>query len=98
MRIGLHTGECELLENDIGGIAVHFADRVAATAQSAEVLVSSTVKDLVVGSGIRGSLIVARMTSKGSPAGGNSTSFSKLRARATSALFDFVACGREAFA
>jgi len=53
VRIGLHTGECELLENDIGGIAVHIADRVAATAQSAEVLVSSTVKDLVVGSGIQ---------------------------------------------
>jgi class 3 adenylate cyclase len=53
VRIGLHTGECELLDNDIGGIAVHIADRVAATAQSAEVLVSSTVKDLVVGSGIQ---------------------------------------------
>jgi hypothetical protein len=49
----LHTGECELLENDIGGIRYTFADRVAATAQSAELLVSSTVKDLVVGSGIR---------------------------------------------
>jgi class 3 adenylate cyclase len=52
IRAGLHTGECEFVENDVGGIAVHIGARVAAKAQSEEVLVSSTVKDLVVGSGI----------------------------------------------
>jgi class 3 adenylate cyclase len=50
MRAGLHTGECELLDGDVGGIAVHIAARVAALAGPAEILVSSTVKDLVVGS------------------------------------------------
>jgi class 3 adenylate cyclase len=50
MRAGLHTGECELLDGDVGGIAVHIAARVAALAGAAEILVSSTVKDLVVGS------------------------------------------------
>jgi class 3 adenylate cyclase len=53
VRTGLHTGECELIENDIGGIAVHIAARVAALAESDEVLVSSTVKDLVAGSGLQ---------------------------------------------
>jgi len=52
IRAGLHTGECEFVENDVGGIAVHIGARVAAKAQPNEVLVSSTVKDLVVGSGI----------------------------------------------
>ncbi len=52
IRAGLHTGECEFVENDVGGIAVHIGARVAATARPEEVLVSSTVKDLVVGSGI----------------------------------------------
>src|SRR2546423_14083267 len=50
---GLHTGECELMGDNIGGIAVHTAARIAALAQPAEVLVSHTVKDLVAGSGIR---------------------------------------------
>jgi class 3 adenylate cyclase len=53
VRAGLHTGECELLAQDIGGIAVHVAARVAAKAGPGEVLVSRTVKDLVAGSGIR---------------------------------------------
>jgi len=53
VRAGLHTGECELLADDIGGIAVHVAARVAAKAGPGEVLVSRTVKDLVAGSGIR---------------------------------------------
>ncbi len=53
VRTGLHTGECELIGDDIGGIAVHIAARVAATAEPDEVLVSSTVKDLVAGSGLR---------------------------------------------
>jgi class 3 adenylate cyclase len=50
VRCGLHTGECEILEADIGGIAVHIGARVAALADGGEVLVSGTVKDLVVGS------------------------------------------------
>jgi class 3 adenylate cyclase/pimeloyl-ACP methyl ester carboxylesterase len=52
IRAGLHTGECELMEGDVGGIAVHIGARVAALAEPGEVLVSSTVKDLVAGSGI----------------------------------------------
>ena len=50
VRTGLHTGECELIDDGIGGIAVHIAARVSAKAESGEVLVSSTVKDLVAGS------------------------------------------------
>jgi class 3 adenylate cyclase/pimeloyl-ACP methyl ester carboxylesterase len=53
IRAGLHTGECEMMEEDVGGIAVHIGARVAAEAAAGEVLVSSTVKDLVAGSGIR---------------------------------------------
>ena len=52
VRAGLHTGECELMGADIGGIAVVIAARVASLAGADEVLVSSTVKDLVAGSGI----------------------------------------------
>jgi pimeloyl-ACP methyl ester carboxylesterase len=52
IRAGLHTGECELMESDIGGIAVHIGARVMAKARPNEVLVSSTVKDLVAGSGL----------------------------------------------
>jgi class 3 adenylate cyclase len=52
VRAGLHTGECEVLADDIGGIAVHIGARVGALAQGGEVLVSSTVRDLVVGSGL----------------------------------------------
>jgi pimeloyl-ACP methyl ester carboxylesterase len=52
IRAGLHSGECEMLNGDIGGIAVHTGARVSAKAASGEVLVSSTVKDLVAGSGI----------------------------------------------
>jgi class 3 adenylate cyclase len=51
-RAGLHTGECEAIGDDLGGLAVHIGARVAARAQPGEVLVSSTVKDLVVGSGL----------------------------------------------
>jgi class 3 adenylate cyclase len=53
VRAGLHTGECEIIGDDVGGIAVHIGARVAAIAGTGEVLVSSTVKDLVVGSGLR---------------------------------------------
>lgn len=53
VRTGLHTGECELIGDDVGGIAVHIAARVAAKAEPDEVLVSSTVRDIVAGSGLR---------------------------------------------
>ena len=53
VRAGLHTGECELVEDKVRGIAVHVGARVAALAEPGEVLVSSTVKDLVAGSGLR---------------------------------------------
>ena len=53
VRTGLHTGECELIGDDIGGIAVHIAARVSSKAEPDEVLVSSTVRDLVAGSGLR---------------------------------------------
>ncbi len=53
VRIGLHCGEVELMGEDVGGIAVHIAARVGALAAGGEVLVSSTVKDLVAGSGIQ---------------------------------------------
>jgi class 3 adenylate cyclase len=52
VRAGCHTGEIELLGNDVGGIAVHIGARVAALAGPSEVLVSSTVKDLVAGAGL----------------------------------------------
>jgi class 3 adenylate cyclase/alpha-beta hydrolase superfamily lysophospholipase len=51
-RIGLHTGEVEILDGDLAGLAVHIGARVATSAVPGEVLVSSTVKDLVVGSGL----------------------------------------------
>jgi pimeloyl-ACP methyl ester carboxylesterase len=53
VRAGLHTGECEVMDSKVGGIAVHIGARVASEAQPGEVLVSSTVKDLVAGSGLR---------------------------------------------
>jgi class 3 adenylate cyclase len=52
VRAGLHTGECEVIGEDLGGMAVHIAARVMASAEPGEVLVSSTVRDLVVGSGL----------------------------------------------
>jgi pimeloyl-ACP methyl ester carboxylesterase len=51
IRVGIHTGECELLDADIGGIAVHIAARILGRAGAGEILVSRTVRDLVVGSG-----------------------------------------------
>jgi class 3 adenylate cyclase len=53
VRAGLHSGECEVMDDKIGGIAVHIGARVAASAAASEVLVSSTVKDLVIGSTFR---------------------------------------------
>ena len=52
VRAGLHTGECEVRGDDIGGIAVHIGARVSALAGANDVLVSSTLRDLVIGSGI----------------------------------------------
>jgi class 3 adenylate cyclase len=52
VRAGLHTGECELVDGKVAGIAVHTGARVASQARAGEVLVSSTVRDLVAGSGI----------------------------------------------
>lgn len=53
VRAGLHTGECEMMGEDVGGIAVHIGARIASLAGASEVLVSGTVKDLVAGSGLR---------------------------------------------
>jgi len=52
IRAGLHTGECEVRGDDVGGIAVHIGARVSALAGGGEVLVSGTLRDLVVGSGL----------------------------------------------
>lgn len=52
VRAGLHTGECERMNDDLAGIAVHVGARIAATAGAGEVVVSSTVRDLVAGSGL----------------------------------------------
>jgi class 3 adenylate cyclase len=52
-RVGVHTGECEVIGPKLGGIAVHIGARIAASANAGEVLVSHTVKDLVAGSGLR---------------------------------------------
>jgi class 3 adenylate cyclase/pimeloyl-ACP methyl ester carboxylesterase len=52
VRAGLHTGECEQVDDDVAGMAVHIAARVSARAAAGEVLVSRTVRDLVTGSGI----------------------------------------------
>ena len=52
LRVGLHTGECELIDGKLGGLTVHLAARIAAVASSGELIVSSTVKDLMAGSGV----------------------------------------------
>lgn len=52
VRAGLHTGECEVIEDDVAGLAVHIAARVSGKAGAGEVLVSRTVRDLIAGSGI----------------------------------------------
>jgi class 3 adenylate cyclase len=53
IRAGVHTGECERLDGKLGGIAVPTGARIASLAEPGEVLVSSTVRDLVAGSGIQ---------------------------------------------
>jgi pimeloyl-ACP methyl ester carboxylesterase len=72
IRAGLHTGECEKIGDDIGGIAVHIGARVAAMAGPSQILVSSTVKDLVAGSGLDLSIAVSTR-SKAFPANGESS-------------------------
>lgn len=52
VRAGVHTGECEMIGDDVGGMAVHIGARVVDEAEPGEVLVSSAVRDLVVGSGL----------------------------------------------
>jgi class 3 adenylate cyclase len=52
VRVGVHTGECEVMGHKLGGISVHIGARIAALANPGEVLVSGTVKDLVAGSGL----------------------------------------------
>ena len=52
LRLGMHTGECEVRGDDLGGLAVHIAARVRTLAVAGEILVSGMVRDLVVGSGI----------------------------------------------
>jgi class 3 adenylate cyclase len=53
LRAGLHTGECEIVGDKLAGVAVNIGARIAATAEAGEILVSSTVRDLVAGSGLR---------------------------------------------
>jgi class 3 adenylate cyclase len=52
VRAGLHTGECERVGDELAGIAVHLGARIAAMASPGEIVVSSTVRDLVAGSGL----------------------------------------------
>ena len=72
VRAGLHTGECEVRGDDIGGIAVHIGARVSALAGPNDVLVSSTLRDLVIGSGLS-SRSAARTNSRACPANGTSS-------------------------
>jgi class 3 adenylate cyclase len=53
VRAGVHAGECEVRGNDLAGLSVHIGARVCALAQAGEVLATSTVRDLVAGSGIQ---------------------------------------------
>jgi class 3 adenylate cyclase len=66
VRIGLHTGEVELRGSDVGGMAVNIGSRVAERGSSGDVVVSSTVRDLVAGSGI-GFIDRGEQTLKGVP-------------------------------
>jgi class 3 adenylate cyclase len=53
MRAGLHTGECEVRGDDVAGLAVHIGARVSSLADAGDILVSGTLRDLVVGSGLQ---------------------------------------------
>jgi class 3 adenylate cyclase len=66
----LHTGECEVRGDDIGGIAVRIGARVSALAGPSDVLVSSTLRDLVIGSGLE---FEALINSRACPANGTSS-------------------------
>ena len=68
LRAGVHTGECELIGDDLGGIAVHIGARVAEMAGAGEILVSSTVRELVAGSGVRFDRPLAPVSSRASRA------------------------------
>jgi class 3 adenylate cyclase len=72
VRAGLHTGECEVRGDDIGGIGVHIGARVTALAGPNDVLVSSTLRDLVIGSGL-GSRSAVLTRSRACPANGASS-------------------------
>ena len=74
--MGLHTGEVELLGDDVGGIAVHIAARALAQAGAGEILCSRTVKDLVAGPGSP-SPTAAPAASRASPTPGSSTPWSR---------------------
>jgi class 3 adenylate cyclase len=52
LRAGIHTGEVDIVADDINGISVHIADRITSLAQPGQILTSRTVKDLLTGSGI----------------------------------------------
>ena len=52
VRIGIHAGECEVMDSDVGGLAVHLASRIEAAAAPREILVSSTVQAMLAGSGV----------------------------------------------
>jgi class 3 adenylate cyclase len=72
VRAGLHTGECEVRGDGIGGIAVHIGARVSAQAGANEVLVSSTLRDLVTGSELK-SKTAAHTNSRACPENGISS-------------------------
>ncbi len=95
IRTGLHTGECERMGDDVGGIAVHIGARVAAQAAPDEVLVSSTVKDLVAGSGLR-FVDRARITCTECPGNGASSPPRESPARVGHSRADLRRVGRSA--
>ncbi len=76
VRAGLHTGECEIRGDDIGGIAVHIGARVSALAGPNDVLVSSTLRDLVIGSGLEFDGPRRSRSSRACPASGISSPLS----------------------
>ena len=79
VRAGIHAGEIEVRGDDVAGMAVHIGARISARAGAGEVLVSSTVKDLVVGSSLEFNGSAASASSKASPAPGASTQFTDNR-------------------
>ena len=94
LRAGLHTGEIEIRDRDIGGIAVHAAARVMAQSQPSEVLVSRVVTDLVAGAGLK-------FSERGSRTQGTSGSMGLIRCEyvgcrrfALSALNCCMSCGK----